>query len=130
MAAHNSVLIAHSSYNYVSCTYMCDDTSIKIHRCFKYIVVSSYADFIIYPNKPFKINNAHAPGSSRHVSPLSVEIKQLLLYQSKRTYTCNTTCNHIDPSTGPIFVHHTHVLFRVDVTYQNWILQNTRNFHD
>ena len=65
-----------------------------------------------------KINNAHVPGSSKHFSPLSVEIKQLLLYQSKRTYTCKTTCNHIDRSTGPIFVHDTRVLFRVDLTYQ------------
>ena len=97
MAAHSSVLTAHSSYNSFSYTYMCDDTSIKIHRCFMYIVVSSYADFFIYPNNPFKINNAHGPGSSRHFSPLCVEIKQLLLYQSKRTYACKTTCNHIDP---------------------------------
>ena len=79
-------MASHSSNNSFSYTYMCDGTSIKIHRCFKYIVVSSYADFVfIYPDNPFKINNAHAPGSSRHVSPLSAEIKQLLLYQSKRT---------------------------------------------
>ena len=98
MAAHSSVFTGHSSYNYVAYTYMCDDTSIRIHRCVKYIVVSSYIDFFIYPNNPFSINNAHAPVSCRHFSPLSVEMKQLLLYQSKRTYTCNnTTCNHIDP---------------------------------
>jgi len=97
---------------------MYDDTSIKIHRCFMYIVVRNYADFFIYPNNPFKINNAHVPVSFRHFSPLSVEIKQLLLYQSKRTYTCKTTCNHIDPSTGLIFVHDTRVLFRVDLIYQ------------
>ena len=117
MAAHSSVLTGHSSYNSFSYTYMCGYTSIKIHRCFKYIVVSSYADFF-YPNNPFKINNAHGPGSSWHFSTLSVEIKQLHLYQSKRIYACKTTCNHIDPSTGPICVHDTRALFRVDLTYQ------------
>jgi hypothetical protein len=119
MAAHSSVLTGHSSYNSVSYTYMCDDTSIKIHRCVKYIAVSSYIDLFIYPNNPFNINNAHAPVSCRHFSPLSVEMKQLVLYQSKRTYTCNnTTCNHIDSSTGPLFVHDTRILFRDDLTYQ------------
>ena len=98
---------------------MCDDTSIKLHRCVKYIVVSSYIDSFINPNNPIHINNAHAPVSCRHFSPLNVEIKQLLLYQSKRTYTCNnTTCNNIDPSSGPLVVPDTRVLFRVYLTYQ------------
>jgi hypothetical protein len=98
---------------------MCDDTSIKLHRCVKYIVVSSYIDSFINPNNPIHINNVHAPVSCRHFSPLNVEIKQLLLYQSKRTYTCNnTTCNYIDPSSGPLFVPDTRVLFRVYLTYQ------------
>ena len=119
MAAQSSVLTCHSSYISFSYTYMCDGTSIKIHRCVKYIVVSSYIDFFINPNNPFSINNAHAPVSCRHFSSLSVEIKQLLLYQSKRTYTCNnTTCNHIDPSSRPLFVHDTRVLFRLYLTYQ------------
>jgi hypothetical protein len=119
MAAHSSVLTGHSSYNSVSYTYMCDDALIKINGCVKYIVVSSYIDFFIYPNNPFNINNAHAPVTCRHISPLSVGIKQLHLYQSKSTYTCNNaTCNHIDPGAGPLFVHDTHVLFRVDLTYQ------------
>ena len=98
---------------------MCDDTSIKLHRCVKYIVVSSYIDSFINPNNPIHINNVHAPVSCRHFIPLNVEIKQLLLYQSKRTYTCNnTTCNNIDPSSGPLFVPDTRVLFRVYLTYQ------------
>ena len=119
MAAQSSVLTCHSSYSSFSYTYMCDDTSIKIHRCVKYIVVSSYIDFFINPNNSFSINNAHAPVSYRHFSLLSVEIKQVLVYQSKCTNTCNnTTCNHIDPSSGPLFVHDTRVLFRLYLTYQ------------
>jgi hypothetical protein len=55
---------------------MCDDTSIKLHRCAKYIVVSSYIDSFINPNNPIHINNVHAPVSCRHFSPLNVEIKQ------------------------------------------------------